>query len=77
MSYYQVYHFDGVITKELTDANITNYVGNDVECCLNIPDDKFLYHVNILMSKFDVAFMERSGKTFIMLDTKFKHFSPR
>jgi len=71
MSYYQVVSGTNTpITKMLLDKRITFFVGNDNECHLNIPDDRFLYCLAILKGHFDVAIVERIGKDYIWLDQK-------
>lgn len=65
------------ITKMLAEKKITFFGGSDQECFLNIPDDKFVYHLTILYSHFDVMIIERSGKTYIWLDEKNGRFRQR
>lgn len=78
MTYYAVESWlRNPITKMLNDKAITFFGGSDIECHLNIPDDQFVYCLTILKTHFDVMILERSGKTYIWLDSKDGRFRQR
>lgn len=71
MSFYRVMSWEGKsITKLLKSNDITNFVGNDTECHLDIPDNLLVHDLTILMLSFDVMFIERHGTKNIWLDKK-------
>jgi len=71
MSHYRVMSWQPIGIVELLQRNrIENFVGNDTECHLNIPDNLLNWHLSDLMQKFDVMVIERHGTKNIWLDKK-------
>jgi hypothetical protein len=78
MSYYRVASWNGEkVTKMLKEAHFDNFVGNDTECHLNIPDNLLVHDLHVLSLKFDVMIVERHGTKTFLLDTKNKMFKQR
>jgi len=80
MSYYTVVVWNKATSPIQTNPDYNkflNTLGIDTtgeDFFINIPDNKFTYHLHILMKHFDVMFTERHGKIYIKLDDKHQSF---
>lgn len=75
MSYYRVMSWECTPVTELLKANgITNFVGDDTECHLDIPDNLLVHDLTNLMLSFDIMLIERHGTKSIWLNKKNEMF---